>query len=166
LLEFRTMPILKSLVLGGILGNKRNTDAALLLLRFFVGLAFITIFEKLLPREGVWGPQPWFVDDVSKMGFPLPFFFAWAAVLSEFFGGFMLMLGLMARPAAFLNCVVTGVAAFLFHHGDFGQSGLAATMFFLMCTVILIGGPGAFSMDALLAKRIWRVKSVPVPPAS
>lgn len=155
------MSVVWSLFLGGILGNKRNVDVALLLLRFFVGLAFMTIFEKFLPRDGIWGPQAWFINDVAKMGFPAPVFFAWAAVLSEFFGGLLLMLGFMTRPAAFLNCVVTGVAAFIQHQGDVGQSGLAATSFLLMCTVILIGGPGVLSIDALIARRQQRSEPEP-----
>lgn len=147
------MPIVRTLLFTGIRGNHRNVDAALLLLRICVGLAFMTIFEKLLPRDGVWGPQPWFISDVAKMGFPYPHFFAWAAVLSEFVGGFLLILGLLSRPAVLLNCVVTGVAAFLFHHGDIGGSGLGATAFFLMCTVLLIAGPGTCSVDTLLASH-------------
>jgi len=67
-----------------------------------------TVFEKFLPRDGVWGPQPWFINDVAKMGFPLPTFFAWCAVLAEFFGGILLMLGLMTRPAALANAITTG----------------------------------------------------------
>jgi uncharacterized membrane protein YphA (DoxX/SURF4 family) len=68
-------------------------DVGLALLRIVVGLAFMTIFEKVMPREGVWGPQQWFIDDVTNMGFPMPVLFAWLAVLSEFVGGFLLIAG-------------------------------------------------------------------------
>lgn len=155
------MDLIRPLLFGGIVGNKVNIDVALLLLRFFVGLAFMTIFEKFLPRDGLWGPQPWFVSDVAELGFPMPVFFAWAAVLSEFFGGLLMMLGFMTRPAAFLNCIVTGVAAFLQHQGDVGQSGLAAFAFLLMCSVVLVAGPGFFSIDAFIAKRHQRTHSLP-----
>ena len=45
--------------------NSANQNVAFLILRFFVGLALCTVFEKLFPRDGVWGPQQWFVDDVA-----------------------------------------------------------------------------------------------------
>ncbi len=136
-----------------VLGNATTVDVGLLILRVFVGLAFMTIFEKVLPREGVWGPQPWFIDDVAAMGFPLPAFFAWVAVLSEFVGGALLILGLYARPAALMNCGVTAVALFSYHDGDVARTGLTAALFLIMCTVLLIAGPGRFSLDGVLARR-------------
>jgi len=137
----------------GLHGNAITVDAGLTILRVCVGLAFMTIFEKVLPREGIWGPQQWFIDDVAKMGFPLPVLFAWLAVLTEFVGGFLLIIGLGSRFAAFSNAGVTFVAAFIYHHGDVGRSGLAATVFFMMCTVLTIAGPGRFSIDGFLAKK-------------
>lgn len=137
----------------GLHGNATTVDAGLTILRVCVGLAFMTIFEKVLPREGIWGPQQWFIDDVAKMGFPAPVVFAWLAVLIEFVGGFFLIIGLGTRFAALSNAVVTFVAAFIYHHGDVGQSGLAATVFFMMCSVLTISGPGRFSIDGLLAAK-------------
>lgn len=140
------------LITHGILGNATTVDAGLLLLRVIVGLAFMTVFEKVLPREGIWGPQEWFIEDVAAMGFPLPALFAWLAVLSEFVGGMLLIIGLATRVAAFSNCMVTGVAAFVYHGADIGQSGLTATVFFTMCATLTIAGPGRFSMDGLLRR--------------
>lgn len=137
----------------GILGNATTVDVGLALLRLITGLAFVTVFEKVLPREGIWGPQQWFIDDVAAMGFPLPLVFAWAAVLAEFFGGILLMLGLATRSAAFMTVAVTFVAAFFYHDGDIGQSGLTATVFLTMSATLLLAGPGRFSLDGLLARR-------------
>lgn len=137
----------------GLHGNAITIDTGLTILRVCVGLAFMTIFEKVLPREGIWGPQQWFIEDVAKMGFPVPVVFAWMAVLIEFVGGFFLIIGLGSRFAAFSNAGVTFVAAFIYHHGDVGQSGLAATVFFMMCAVLTIAGPGRFSIDRFLAKK-------------
>jgi putative oxidoreductase len=140
------------LLLGGILGNAAGVDAGLALLRIGAGLALATIFEKFLPRAGVWGPQEWFVSDVAKMGFPFPTAFAWAAVLSEFFGGLLLTLGLAARPAAFLNAVTTFVAAFVYHE-DIGRDGVVALAFFLITASLTLAGPGRFSLDGWIASR-------------
>ncbi len=142
---------LRRTVTHGIRGNATTIDVGLALLRIVVGLAFMTVFEKFLPKNGVWGPQQWFIDDVAKIGFPAPVLFAWLAVLSEFFGGFLIILGLGTRLAALSNCVVTGVAAFIYHKGDIGQSGLTATVFLAMCATLLIAGPGRFSIDGLIA---------------
>lgn len=146
-----------ALLIYGIRGNSTTVDVGLAVLRIAVGLAFMTIFEKVLPRDGVWGPQPWFIADVAKMGFPLPTLFAWAAVLAEFVGGFLLILGLATRFAALATCAVTGVAAFVYHHADIAQSGLTATAFFTMCTTLALTGPGRFSIDGLVAGASQRV---------
>jgi putative oxidoreductase len=144
----------RCLLFGGVLGNAAAVDAGLALLRIGAGLALCTIFEKFLPRAGVWGPQEWFVSDVASMGFPLPAAFAWAAVVSEFFGGILLVIGLLARPAALLNAVTTFVAAFVYHQ-DIGRDGVVALAFFLITAALTLTGPGRFSLDARIASR-WR----------
>ncbi len=127
-------------------------NLGLAIIRVVTGLALCIAFEKVLPRVGVWGPQQWFVEDVAKMGFPAPGFFAWCAALSEFVGGILLVLGLLTRPAAFFNAITTFVAAFVFHKGDVTGSGLLATIFFALSVTILFAGPGSLSLDALLSR--------------
>jgi putative oxidoreductase len=127
-------------------------NLGLAIIRVVTGLALCVVFEKVLPRDGVWGPQPWFVEDVAEMGFPAPSFFAWCAALSEFVGGILLVLGLMTRPAAFFNAITTFVAAFLFHKGDVSGSGLLATLFFALSSAICFTGPGSLSVDSLLTR--------------
>ncbi len=146
------MKTLPRIMTYGIMGNATTVDVGLTVLRIVVGLAFMTVFEKFLPRDGVWGPQQWFVDDVANMGLPLPILFAWLAVIAEFFGGLLLILGCALRFAAFSNLIVTGMAAFVYHQADVGQSGLTATVFFTMCATLMIAGPGRFSIDGLIAR--------------
>ena len=134
--------------------NNANQDVAFLVLRFFVGLALCTVFEKLFPRNGVWGPQEWFITDVTRMGFPFPKLFAWTAVLIEFVGGILLMLGLYTRPAAILNMVLTGVAAFIYHGGDILKPGLLAFFFMIMCISIALNGAGKYSIDYFIHKKL------------
>lgn len=145
---------IRTFLLGGNPPNSLGQNMGFLLLRFFVGLALCTVFEKFLPKNGVWGPQAWFIQDTADMGFPLPAFFAWAAVLSEFFGGILLMLGLLTRPAALLNVLVTFTATFFYHKGDIGDSGLLSFFFLIMCLCILLFGPGKFSLDHLLKRKL------------
>lgn len=138
-------------------GNQENSishNIGFLLLRFFVGLALCTVFEKFFPKNGIWGPQEWFIQDTANMGFPFPTFFAWVAVLSEFFGGILLMLGLFTRPAALLNVLVTFTATFIYHGGDIGNSGLTSFFFMIMCLCILLFGPGKFSLDYFINQKL------------
>lgn len=129
-----------------------SIDSGLFLIRLATGLLLCTVFEKFLPRDGRWGPQDWFIADVAKMGFPFPAFFAWCAVLSEFFGGILLVFGLLSRPAAFLNAVTTFVAAFVFHKGDVSGGGLLGTVFFAVTMGLTLTGPGRISLDYLLQR--------------
>lgn len=142
--------------IGSRFPHQINYNVAFLMLRFFVGLAFCTVFEKLFPVDGIWGPQEWFVKDVAEMGFPFPLFFAWSAVLIEFVGGLCLIFGFLARPAAFLNAVVTFVAAFIYHQGNIVKPGLTALFFMIMCLSIVLTGPGKYSFDYLLSKKIYK----------
>ncbi len=145
---------IRAFLLGGNQQNAINQNIGFLLLRFFVGLALCTVFEKFFPKNGIWGPQEWFIQDTANMGFPFPSFFAWVAVLSEFFGGILLMLGLLTRPVALLNIFVTFTASFIYHNGDIGNSGLLSFFFMIMCLCILLFGPGKFSLDYFINKRL------------
>jgi putative oxidoreductase len=145
---------IKAFLLGGNQQNSLSQNIGFLLLRFFVGLALCTVFEKFSPKNGIWGPQEWFIQDTANMGFPFPTFFAWLAVLSEFFGGILLMLGLFTRPAALLNVFVTFAATFIYHNGDIGNSGLTSFFFMIMCLCILLFGPGKFSLDYFIKRKL------------
>lgn len=151
---------IKTFISGRTAYNSVPQDIGFLLLRFFTGLALCTVFEKLLPKSGIWGPQDWFIHDVADMGFPFPVFFAWIAVLSEFIGGILLMLGLYTRPAAIMNVMVTFTATFIYHDGDLSGSGLFSFFFMIMCICIVLFGPGKFSMEHLLARRRPQTKTV------
>lgn len=145
---------IRAFLFGGNQQNSISQNIGFLLLRLFVGLALCTVFEKFFPKNGIWGPQEWFIQDTANMGFPFPTFFAWVAVLSEFFGGILLMLGLLTRPAALLNVFVTFTATFIYHNGDIGNSGLTSFFFMIMCLCILIFGPGKFSLDYFINRKL------------
>ena len=142
-----------SLLLGGIRGNALGVDLGLLLLRISVGLPLCTIFEKFLPRHGVWGPQTWFVDEIAAMGLSSPLALAWCVVCSEFFGGILLIVGGFTRLAALAIAITTCFAAFLYHK-DITGDGLLAFTYFCITAAIVLAGPGRFSLDALLARSI------------
>ena len=145
--------MLKRTLFGGGEPNTLSTDISLLLFRMTCGLPLMTVFEKLFPRDGRWGPQDWFIADVADMGFPLPTFFAWCAVLSEFFGGLLILIGLGTRPASVFVAITVFVAAFVYHDADLVGKGLLATIFLFMSSALLISGAGRFSLDRLINRE-------------
>jgi uncharacterized membrane protein YphA (DoxX/SURF4 family) len=157
------MKILRASGFGSPFPHSISIDCGLLLIRLATGILLCTVFEKFLPREGRWGPQDWFIADVAKMGFPFPKFFAWCAVLSEFFGGILLALGLLSRPAAFFNAITTFVAAFVFHKGDVSGSALLGTVFFAATMGLTLTGPGRLSLDYLIHRFYFSTSIEDVP---
>ena len=133
--------------------NQLGTDLGLVVLRVIAGLSRMTIFEKLLPRNGVWGPQEWFIADVADMGFPAPLFFAWCAVLAEFVGGFLILIGLATRPATIFLGFTMFVAAFIHHDMDLFSQGLKATIFLGLYLTLFLSGAGKFSADHYMYRK-------------
>ncbi len=93
------------------------------------------------------------IEGVAKMGFPLPFVFAWAAALSEFAGGLAIALGFKTRCAAFLVFVTMSVAAFMVHGQDpFNVKELALAYWFMSAALMGLGA-GSLSVDKLIGSR-------------
>ena len=135
--------------------HNRSASIALLIIRVTVGLFMAAHgFAKLSGGVGE------FAGALAGMGFPLPGFFAWCAVLAEFVGGLLMTLGLLARPAALAVGFTMVVAWVAVHLGDLpkigGQGGSAFEYPFLLSISALgiaIAGPGRYSLDALLLGR-------------
>lgn len=121
-------------------------SAALLLLRVVVGIAFILHgFGKIQNPFG-WMPAP----------SPVPGIFQFLAALSEFGGGIALILGLLTRVAS-LGLAITMLVATLTHAFAFGDpfvnlsggsSFEPALTYFVIAILIMIVGPGKYSVDA------------------
>lgn len=99
-------------------------------------------------------PPQWFIEDIGKLGFPMPTFFAWAAVVSEVIASFLLALGLATRPMALLVMITMFVAAFVQKANSPLWERLPSLFFFLNAYVALVLGSGRFGADALLRKRL------------
>lgn len=96
------------------------------------------------------GHMPMLIEGVQKMGMPAPEVMAWAAALSEFAGGILLVLGLGTRAAALFIFVTMSVAGFVVHAADpFSAKELAFAYWTVAGALILTGG-GRFSVDAKL----------------
>lgn len=145
---------------------------ALLLLRVVTGLA---LFLHGLPKMGR-GPFGWMGPDSWA-----PPFLQFLAAFSECFGGLALIVGLLTPLAALGIAITMAVAAFVVHVaggdpfvrlfggpeavsllnlpqslvqvGGRGGSWELAAMFFAAAFVLLLAGPGRYSLDAALFGR-------------
>lgn len=123
----------------------KQVDAALLLVRLVVGVAFM--FHG-------WGkiqnPMSWAGPDSAIPGILLAL-----AALSEFGGGLALILGLLTRLAALgIACTMVGaVHMHLVVMGDpfvamgGGRSYELAAVFLVIAVLFVAAGPGALSLD-------------------
>ncbi len=120
---------------------------ALAVLRIVAGLLFIEH-----------GMQKLFAFPAAPP-FPLPAVFSllWIGGILELAGGVLVVLGLFARPAAFIIAGEMAVAYFLFHapHSFFPiiNGGDGAILFCFIFLYIAAAGPGAWSLDRMMGRR-------------
>jgi putative oxidoreductase len=136
---------------GGTLG------VALLLLRLIVGAAFIA---HGLPK----------VANVAGFAqrMDLPNWLAGVAAWTEVIGGGLLVLGLLTPLAALFIGVEMVVAMLMVHipagHpfvSASGQSFELAALYFVVMIAFLLTGPGAYSLDAWIARQAERRAEAP-----
>jgi putative oxidoreductase len=130
-------------------GKEVLTDAGLLWLRVWTGLGMAYHgYGKVFG-----GSMDKMAEGVAAMGFPAPMVFAWAAALSEFAGGVLLVLGLFTRPAAMFILFTMGVAAFIAHSADPFSKKELALAYFVIAGAVMILGAGKFSLDSIIQSR-------------
>jgi putative oxidoreductase len=122
----------------------------LLLLRLVTGFAFILHgWPKIQNPTGWMGPEA-----------PVPGAVQLLPAIAEFGGGIVLMLGLLT-PIAALGIAITMIAAIVMAHlsqghpfvDPKGPSWELAASYLVDSIVLLLLGPGRFSIDALLFDR-------------
>ncbi len=123
-------------------------NTGLALLRVFAGLSL-----ALAHGIGKLPPSERFIEGVARMGFPLAEWFAWAAGLAEFAGGFLLAAGLMTRPASVFIIITMAVAAFIRHADDPFSMKEKALLFGVVALAFLLIGSGKYGLDAILRRR-------------
>lgn len=88
----------------------------------------------------------------EKHGFPT--WLGWLAIISEFFGGIAVGLGLLTRLAAFGITCTMAVAAFTnFQSGGFDQKTHLPFALMWMALALLFMGAGPYSVEGYLAGR-------------
>jgi putative oxidoreductase len=132
--------------------NEQLSNIAILLLRVTIGIIlFGAGAGKVFSWFGGFGLQMT-LHYFAQMGFSAPL--AYLSTFTELIGGLLLILGLLTRPAAFavmINMIVATVVTL--PKGFF--VGMAAYPFTLaiVAFVILLTGPMAYSIDALLFRK-------------
>jgi putative oxidoreductase len=135
------------------------TDAALLLNRLVLGMFFaISGFHKLfVPRR-----HQEFRKTLAKAGVPLLGVMEWFVAGVEFLGGLAVVVGLLSPLAALGLLAVSAVAALTTGGDKLPKEPLdpadtfdsvlylPEVLYGAMATLVILAGPGAYSLDALL----------------
>lgn len=139
---------MRNFLFGGAGGGSKAADVGLLLLRLVAGfgLAFGHGLGKFPPSER-------FIESVSRLGFPEPMIFAWAAALTELVGGILLAAGLLTRPAALAIAFAMATAAFRSSAGEPFAGKEKALLYMTVAVCFLFAGAGRYAVDALLRRR-------------
>jgi putative oxidoreductase len=141
--------------LGGIYSATPVFEA---LLRFVVGFWLVPHGAQklfgLFGGGGISGTAGFF----SQIGLEPAVLLATLAGLGEFFGGLLLAIGLLTRPAALVSAVILAVATLSVHLGNgfFMQNGgfEFASLWFFAALYFVFKGGNEYSVDAKLGRAI------------
>ena len=129
----------------------RFQSEGLLLLRIGLGVMFLIYgFPKITGGVEFW-TKLGAVMNLLGIGF-FPAFWGFMSAATEFFGGALLLLGLLMRPACLLLVINLSVAVVMHLHsnGGFMAASHAIDLIIVFASLVLIG-PGKYSLD----EKIW-----------
>ncbi len=140
---------------GTLLNQQLWPDLAIFVGRLFIGVCFVVHGLGKLGIVGS-GNMQGFVEWLQSLNVPMAPVQARMAMLAEITGGTLLALGLYMRPACLL-LIFTMIVATRLGHKDAGYlitndpPGAEYTInLAAICFVLLLLGPGQFSLDALI----------------
>ena len=139
--------MLKRILFGGETSASPLTNLGLTLLRIFAGIGLMTQGITKIP------PSEQFIGTVAGFGFPQPQAFAWAAGLSEFVGGALLIMGLFTRPASFFIAFTMATALLGQHRNDPFATQEKAFLYLFIALAFLFMGANVWSVDGVLRRN-------------
>ncbi len=128
--------------------------AGLALVRLAAGLLIAHHGLDVFNADGMREMGTWLASDLHL---PAGRLMAYLAKGTEFFGGLLLAIGLLTRPATLLLMVTMAVAVFGAHGDDIFGKGQVALLFLLLFAAFFFAGPGRWSLDYWLTARRQRV---------
>lgn len=128
----------------------------LLILRLFFGIGFIVAGWGKLQDPSK------FADTLLTLNIPYPALMAWVVPLTEVICGFLLAIGFLSRIAAIPLIIEMGTAYATAHAETLHKSLLNPELFvkeapfnFLLTALLVFAfGPGIFSLDTLLSRKL------------
>lgn len=139
---------------------ERRVDAGLLIVRLGFGLGFVW-FHGLPKLTG--GPERWAGTGAAMGSLGLGIDAQWwglAAALFETAGGLLIATGLLFRPAA-LGLMVVMLFATADHVTSGEGSPAHAFKNIWLFAGLLVSGPGRYSIDAVIGRRITTGRAAP-----
>ena len=88
---------------------------------------------------------------IAKMGFPISVALALWITFNESIGAFLIGCGLLTRLLA--ASAALGMAGSLYTSIRLGEDWLRAALYLIVFTVLVLTGPGKFSVDHLLKRK-------------
>lgn len=158
----KALPLLHSSANLLVVGASYLQSPLLLAIRLYWGWSFFqTGMGKLKTHDQV-------TEFFTTLHIPMPGFNAWMAGATECFGGLLLMMGLASRLTA-IPLIITMVVAYLTSEIDVVKNifsepdkftGADPFLFLLASLLVFAFGPGAISLDRLIA---WKTGFKPGP---
>jgi putative oxidoreductase len=130
-------------------------------------LLFVRLYWGIQLMQSGWGKLhnlDKVTDFFTSLGLPAPGFTATVISSLEFFGGFLLAVGLFSRLISFvltINMLMAYITAdkealhSIFSDPD-KFTAAAPYVFLVASLIVLLFGPGIFSVDALVNKVFWK----------
>jgi len=133
--------------------NTKALSTAILLLRIMAGvILFVSGAGKVMGWFGGFGMPA--TLEMFKNNVHLSAFWIYLSCFTEFIGGFLIIIGLLTRFAAFGLVINMLMATLLTGFKNFFMGGTAyPCLLFVIFLAIVLSGPMNYSIDALLAKR-------------
>lgn len=123
----------------------------LLLIRLILAYGFLN--PALMKWKNINGIAEWF----ASMNYPLPTINAYLAATTEAMGVVLLVLGFATRLISIplMFTMLIAIATVHFSNGfEAGNNGFEIPLYYmLMLFVLLMSGPGKYSLDNLLSKK-------------
>jgi putative oxidoreductase len=128
-----------------LLTSSSRVSTGLLILRVLAGTGFVFHGSGKIVQAFSWMPPE----------APVPAVFQGLAAVAEFGGGIAWVLGLLTPLASLgILCTMTVAASFHLSRGDGFVGGYEmALLYWVIAMLLLLAGPGRFSLDAKIASK-------------